>query len=143
MELNKPTNIKMLFDQPIIGESQYGKYFLYAVRNGDGNEYSLFAPEEVHEKLKDLKQGDEAVITKLASQRGKKLVTAFEVKVTKKATDTPKPAPTNSNNYFQAMVDSFEDAIKIQEKFNGMANVNQIAVTLFISRTKSNQSFGN
>ena len=34
------------------------------------------------------------------------------------------------------MMNSFEEAIRIQEKFNGMANVNQIAITLFIQRTK-------
>jgi hypothetical protein len=134
----------MLFDQPIIGESQYGKYYLYAVRNGDGNEYSLFAPEEVHEKLKDLKQGDEAVVTKLAAQRGKKLVTTFEVKVIKKAasdaSDNSKGSSVHNqkNPYLEAMLQSFADAIKVQEAFNGMANVNQLAVTIFISRIKAN-----
>jgi hypothetical protein len=43
----------------------------------------------------------------------------------------------NDSIYFKAMVDSFEEALRIQEKFNGMANVNQIAITLFIQRTKN------
>jgi hypothetical protein len=36
------------------------------------------------------------------------------------------------------MLQSFADAIRVQEKFNGMANVNQLAVTMFIQRTKGN-----
>ena len=38
LELNNPTHLKLLFDDPIVGESQYGKYYLYAVRNGDGTD---------------------------------------------------------------------------------------------------------
>ena len=139
LELNKPAHLKMLFDQPKIGESQYGKYFLYAVRNGDGNEYSFFAPEEVHNKLKELKQGDEAVVTKLAAQKGKKVVTTYDVQIVgdsevDSSGNSAMPNPTNP--YLEAMYQSFEDAIKIQEKFNGMANVNQLAVTMFIQRVK-------
>jgi hypothetical protein len=57
-EVNKPMTLTLLFNDPIIGESQYGKYYLYAVKNGDGSEYSYFATEDVHEKIKDLKAGD-------------------------------------------------------------------------------------
>lgn len=145
LELNKPTNIEMLFDQPKIGESQYGMYYLYAVRNGDGTtEYSFFAPEEVHLKLSELKRGDAAVITKQAVQKGSKVVTSYEVEVqhqnNKPALETQSnnaETPNNQNSYLQAMMASFEDALVIQEKFNGMANVNQIAITLFIQRTKA------
>ena len=74
LELNKPKHIEMLFDSPKIGESQYGTYYLYAVRNGDGDEYSFFATDDVHEKLSGLKKGDAAVITKVATQKGSKVV---------------------------------------------------------------------
>ena len=135
LELNKPTHLEMLYDQPKIGESQYGEYYLYAVRNGDGNEYSFFAPDEVHVELKELNRGDAVVVTKKAEQKGKKVVTTYEVDLVEKEKEEPKPT-NNSNSYYEAMVESFEDAIRIQEKFNGMANVNQIAITLFIQRTK-------
>jgi hypothetical protein len=36
------------------------------------------------------------------------------------------------------MVTSYEDAMKIQEKLNGMVDVNRIAITLFIARSKVN-----
>jgi len=148
LELNKPTNIEMLFDQPKIGESQYGPYYLYAVRNGDGaTEYSFFAPEEVHLKLSELKKGDKALLTKQAVQKGNKVLTSYEIELAPKQSQNNNPAPetpsnktetpTNQNAYLQAMIASFEDALVIQEKFNGMANVSQIATTLCISRLKS------
>ncbi len=145
LELNKPTNIEMLFDQCHTGESQYGKYYLYAVRVL-GEEFSFFAPEEVHLKLSELKRGDAAVITKVATQKGSKVVTSYEVEVVPKQHQTTAPleestvaerSRSNQNTYLQAMIASFEDALVITEKFNSMANVNQIAITLFIQRTKA------
>ena len=141
LEPNKETRMEMLFDQPIIGQSTYGDYFLYSVRNGDGLEYSYFAPPEVHEKLKELKKGDTVLITKKVSQKGKKVVTDYEITPVQRVTNQ-QASNTELNNdsiYFQAMVDSFEEALRIQEKFNGMANVNQIAITLFIQRTKNKE----
>lgn len=157
LELNKPTHIKMLFDQPIIGESQYGKYYMYAVTNGDPNkELTFFAPnEEVHNQLKDLKKGTAICITKLAAQRGNKLVTTYDVQMLPTdGIDKPKEQPNTNpaeklnspdqpSQFLTEMIKSFEEAIKIQEKFNGMANVNQIAITLFIQRTKGNHAFVN
>ena len=35
-------------------------------------------------------------------------------------------------------MNSYEDAVKIQEKLNGMVDVNRIAITLFIARSKIN-----
>ena len=81
LEINKPTHIKLLYDSPIVGESQYGEYYLYAVSNGSGHEYSLFAHDSVHAVLKEHGKGTEAIVTKIAAQRGKKLVTTFDVKV--------------------------------------------------------------
>ena len=142
LEINKPTHIKLLYDEPIVGESQYGKYFLYAVSNGNGNEYSLFAHDSVHDVLKACPKGTEAIITKLAAQRGKKLVTTFSTEIVEKASKEESTVANlkqpQTNPYLENMLQSFEDAIKVQEKFNGMANVNQLAVTMFIQRTKSN-----
>ncbi len=142
LEINKPTHIKLLFDEPIVGESQYGKYYLYAVSNGSDKEYSLFAADTVHEVLKDHGKGTEAIITKLAAQRGKKLVTTYDVQIVGNGkVDSAMPnQKTPPDSYLSAMDKSFEDALQIQEKFNGMANVNQIAITMFIQRTKNKDS---
>ncbi|MCK9212188.1 MAG: hypothetical protein M0P61_15215 [Ignavibacteriaceae bacterium] len=52
LQLNQPTRIELLFDEPVVGESKFGVYYLYAVRNGDGaTEYSFFTPDEVDQKL--------------------------------------------------------------------------------------------
>ncbi|MDZ7762900.1 MAG: hypothetical protein U5K00_00525 [Melioribacteraceae bacterium] len=145
-EVNKPMKLTLLFNDPIIGESQYGKYYLYAVKNGDDSKYSYFATEDVHEKIKDLKAGDTFEITKVAlhSKAKNKVVTAFDVKLLNNG-HKPTEVKTSNNNsdYYSAMEQSFEEAIKLQNRFNGMANVNQIAITLFIQRTKGNHSLIN
>lgn len=143
LELNTPIHLQLLYDKPIIGESTYGKYFLYSVLNGDGRtEYSYFATPEVHKELKDLKKGTEVQITKLAAQRGNKLVTTIDVKVLKESTPlqqhapTIESSPTKGNSYLEAMQQSFRDANTLQQEFSGL-NQNQIAVTLFIQRSKN------
>jgi hypothetical protein len=143
LEINKPTKIKLLFE-PKVGESQYGKYFLYTVSNGEDKEYSFFAPDTVHEALKYHGKGTEAIITKLAAQRGKKLVTTYDVQIvggSEKSSEKNNTMPNQTNPYLESMLQSFADAIKVQDKFNGMANVNQLAVTMFIQRTKNNHQF--
>ena len=42
LEVNKPVSLTLLFDSPIEGESQYGKYYMYGVQNGK-EEFNLFA----------------------------------------------------------------------------------------------------
>ena len=81
LELNKTQSLELLFDEPMVGQSRYGEYFLYAVKNGSDQEYSFFAPEEVNEKIKTLRKGDRFEITKLAEQKGTKIVTKYDVKV--------------------------------------------------------------
>lgn len=143
LELNKPTTLELLFDGPMIGQSKYGDYFLYAVKNGTGEEYSFFAPEEVHEELSKLKKGEKVQITKTAEQNGKKIVTKYDVKVLSngKAADDKSNStqPTNGkDNYYNVMLNSCRDAIKIQNELGGLFDAKSLAVTLFIARTKIN-----
>ena len=148
LEVNKPTRIKLLFNDCVEGSSKFGKYNLYAIQNGDGStEYSLFAAEELHQQLKQFKKDDELLVTKLAASRGNKIVVSWEVK--KIGGEVVQPNDTTVTNqttlteefFYTAMEKSFEDALRIQNRFNGMANVNQIAITLFIQRTKGNHSY--
>ena len=143
LELNKPITLELLFDDPKIGQSQYGDFFLYAVKNGNGEEYSFFAPEEVHAKLSKLKKGNKVQITKTAEQNGKKIVTTFDVKVISngKASDdksNPSQPANGKDNYYEVMLNSCRDAMKIQSELGGMFDAKSIAVTLFIARTKIN-----
>jgi hypothetical protein len=139
LEVNKPTRIKLLFNDCVEGSSKFGKYYLYAIENGDGtSQYSLFAADDLHKQLKLYKKDDELLVTKLAASRGNKIVVSWDVK--KLIDEVPSEPALPDNTYYSAMEKSFEEALRIQNRFNGMANVNQIAITLFIQRAKGNHS---
>jgi len=145
LEINTPTEISLLFDTPIVGESQYGSYQMYAVESF-GNEYSYFAPEKVHSELKNLKKGDTAIITKLAAQRGNKVVTTFDIQVPQKTAannnEIPSlPAEPTHDKTYEIMLASLSDAVSIANELGGMVDANRIGITLFIARSKSN-SYG-
>ena len=135
---NKKINLELLFDSCLEGESTYGKYYMYAVKNGQ-QEYSFFAPLSVHEQLKDKPKGTIFQMTKTATQRGKKLVTDHTVEFLNNVIKEEKQNEPKSgeNGYYEAMLKSYAEATKIQNKFSAV-NLNQCAVTLFIARTKSN-----
>jgi len=127
----------LLFDEPLIGESKFGEYFMYAVKNGE-QEYSFFAPLSVHEQLKNKTKGTQFQLTKTAKQNGKKLVQDYEIKFFGNGKEEKKSEPKpDDSEYYEAMLKSYEEASKIQNKFSAV-NLNQCAVTLFISRTKTN-----
>ncbi len=133
--MNKATTLELLFDEPIIGQSQYGQYYLYAVKNGSGSdeEYSYFAPDIVHEQLKELPKGTKVEIIKLAEQKGTKVVTNYALKVLSNGKEEKQV-----DNYYQLMLNSCKEAIKIQNELGGMFDAKSIAVTLFIARSKIN-----
>lgn len=145
--LNSPTELTLLFDDPIVGKSQYGDYFMYAVAVGD-DEYSFFAPVEVHSELSKLKKGQKAIVTKLAAQRGGKLVTSYDVKLLTKEVKVPVTQTADANhegedlspaphdNFFAIMLRSYKDGLEISRELNGLADPEKIAVTLFIARSK-------
>ena len=138
LQVNTPTNLQLLFDSPLTGDNTYGKYYMYAVKNGDGTEYSFFAPQEVHEQLKDKPKGTKFQITKTATQKGKKLVQDFVVEFPENGKQKKEIEPKQEETeYFDAMLKSYDEATKIQNKFSAV-NLNQCAVTLFIARTKTN-----
>ncbi|MEO8231491.1 MAG: hypothetical protein ABI638_04370 [Ignavibacteriota bacterium] len=143
LQLNQPIEIELLYDEPVVGKSQYGDYFLYAVKAKD-SEFAFFAPEEVHQGLLPLRRGDKATVTKSAEQKGNKLVTKYIIDVPEVITKSTK-APANetqssvsnssSDKYYDAMLHSYKDALQIQSELNGMVDVSRIAITLFIARS--------
>ena len=154
--INTPTEITLLYDEPIVGQSQYGTYNLYAVE-ANGAEYSLFAPDTVHEQLKTLSKGDSAIVTKLAAQRGNKVVTAYDVVMPKKevavadnnikqfvqldSSSTEVGEGNVADPLYQIMLNSLRDAVAISKQLDGLIDANRIGITLFIARSKSN-SYG-
>ncbi|QQS37197.1 MAG: hypothetical protein IPM56_04380 [Ignavibacteriales bacterium] len=138
LELNKPVKIELLQDQCLTGTSRYGEYYLYNVRNGTGEELTFFPDKEVHEKLKDLRRGDKVEICKRAEQRGSKVVTTFEVKVLPNNVESPEKVNNKilDDNYFNLMLTSCRDAVRIQNELGGLMDAKSLAVTLFIARSK-------
>lgn len=140
LELNKPVKIELLQDNCLQGTSRFGDYYLYNVRGGNGQEYSFFPDKEVHEKLKDLRKGDTAEICKKAEQKGSKIITSFDVKVQQNSIESPeKPNnKTPDDNYYDLMLTSCRDAVRIQNELGGLMDAKSLAVTLFIARSKIN-----
>ncbi|MBK7227401.1 MAG: hypothetical protein IPH97_00685 [Ignavibacteriales bacterium] len=78
--MNKTLSLELLFDEPMVGQSRYGDYFLYAVKNGTDTEYSFFAPAEVNEQIKTLRKGERFEITKLLSRKELRLLLVMMLK---------------------------------------------------------------
>lgn len=157
LPVNQPITIELLYDEPISGSSRYGKYNMYAV-SINGEEFSYFPPEEVHDKIKNLQKGDRATITKLAAQRGNKLVTAYDVQLENKQlpvapntvkeenketeiedsepADERKSSATN-DDFYNIMLQCYRDSLNINRELNGFGDADKLAITLFIARTKN------
>ena len=133
---NEKINCELLFDNPIEGESQYGKYFMYGVKNGD-EEFNFFAALKVHEALQDKPRGTQFQITKTAVQKNKKLVTDYEIKFSNNDKQVAPKTGNSDSELFSAMQKSYAEATQLQAKYSAV-NLNQAAITLFIARTKSN-----
>jgi hypothetical protein len=131
-------SLELLFDEPMVGQSRFGEYYLYAVKNGTDTEYSFFAPAEVNEQIKTLRKGERFEITKFAEQKGTKIVTSY--KVEKKNLESPanEIIKNNNDNFFDLMLTSCRDAVKIQNELGGLMDAKSLAVTLFIARSKIN-----
>ncbi|MBL1153326.1 MAG: hypothetical protein D8M51_00185 [Ignavibacteriae bacterium] len=131
----------MLFDEPISGQSRYGSYWMYTLKDRNGEEVLYFAPEEVNEQIKSLKKGDRFEITKYAEQKGTKIVTRYDIKVERKNLESPANELNKSNGgdyFYDLMLASCRDAVKIQNELGGLMDAKSLAVTLFIARSKIN-----
>lgn len=156
LPLNQPVTLQLLFDNPLTGENRYGPYYLYAFADpSTGEEFSFFAPTpEVHSALSHLNAGDNVTLLKTARQSGKKVVTEYSVTPanggplksflhdTQPVNGNGKAAASSksSDAFFQILESCYSDAIRLQERFNGMVDVNRLAITLFIARSKTNGS---
>jgi len=142
LEVNKPTEINLIYDDAITGKSQYGNYYLFAVQS-NGAEYSFFSTSEVHSQLKNLKKGDKAFITKRAVQKGSKLISDYVVEIPNKKEISTQSAENKElsgnkppDRLYAIMLQSYRDAISISQELNGMADPEKMAITLFIARSK-------
>jgi hypothetical protein len=145
LPINQPMEITLLYDEPVSGQSKYGSYHLFAVAVNE-DEFSFFPTDEVYEQIKHLRKGERFTITKLAAQRGNKLVTTYEVKPINAKVEIPvaqsaneqSEEPEQHDHFFDIMMSSYRDALEISKELNGMADSEKIAITLFIARSKQN-----
>ncbi len=139
LQINSPTNLQLLYDNPLIGSNKYGEFYCYSVKDEKDKEYSFFVSDKVHQILKDKTRGTKFQITKIAKQNGKKLITDFEVEFPNNGIKEEKnpQQKTAGNGYFDLMLQSYEEATKIQSKYSAV-NLNQCAVTLFIAKSRLN-----
>ncbi len=132
LQLNQPVRLKLLRNEPLIGENGHGKYYMYAVTNEAGEELVWFAPSPAHEVIQSqqLKAGSE-IIVKLT---GKNKV---EVSILGMAAE-PEHAP-KADSLKDVMVQSMKDAAEILSAVPDLGfraeDARAIGLSLFIART--------
>lgn len=160
LAINQPITVELLYNEPIMGTSQYGSYSLYAVSVNEV-EYSFFAPDEVHTELIKLNKGDTATITKMAIQKGSKVESTYFVKTPNKVkpkgevvsvgevideaisnalpeviVELPELSPPD--RYYEVLKQSYSDALEINKELNGAtSDIARLCITLFIARSKT------
>jgi hypothetical protein len=145
LQLNQRVMLTLVKDKPYTGESTYGPYFLYHVKDSSGIEYSFFAPGDVHAMIAEsgLRSGDTFWITKLAQQNGKKVSTKLEVEVPRKAgghVAVALPSEGSADHFKQLMHQCVQEAVDIVKEVNTIPwqneDVRSIALTMFIQRAR-------
>ena len=131
-QLNQPIKLKLLRNEPLIGENGHGTYYMYAVTNEAGEELVWFAPSPAHDVIQSqqLKAGSE-IIVKLT---GKNKV---EVSILGKATEPEHHEKLDSKK--DVMIQSMRDAADILAAVPDLGfraeDARAIGLSLFIART--------
>ena len=150
LQVNVPSTIILLQDKPAMGESKFGKWWLYNVKDETGNELSFFAPEQVQIFIEsnDLRKGSKLKITKISEKNGKMIYVNYKSEILSSSSELQSvDNVTNQNNApheldkqkndIRIMRDCLESAITLQNELGSIVDVNRIALSLFINRGKS------
>jgi hypothetical protein len=149
LQVNIPKKIQLLQATPVVGENQYGKWWLYNVFSDD-KEQSFFAPEQVVNFISEnnLKRNSELEITKRLVKNGRKNVADFEISIVQNGTaqgngnpGSPE-LPSSDEQYqvsseFKTMFKSMNEALMLRDKLGGDVDVSKIGITLFLTKIKS------
>jgi hypothetical protein len=145
LPLNQPVTAKILRDKPYEGENRYGQFYMWGLEI-EGEEMVYFPDKETHEKLLglQLKVGDVVLLTRTATQNGKKIVSQVAVDVILRASnghsDTAAPEDAGDDGYRQLMEQSLRDAIEATKSVNtvqwSVDDIRGIALTIFIQRAR-------
>jgi len=148
-EVNQEVHLKLLKDNPHIGESTNGRYFLYSVSDltDGGEEKSFFAPDYIHEIIQSSKltKGSEFKLKKI-TQSGNgngKQTTRLELALipSSGSNGNGQHPPETGDNLKEIMERCVRDAVEIINSFKDQvpfqtADTRSIASTLFIARSK-------
>jgi len=143
--------LTLLKDKCYAGESSFGQYFLYNVRNEAGVELSFFAPADIHASILEagLKTGDSFLLSKKAVQNGKKVGAKLEFEAVKKPDSVQPEQPgkkedvrveSPDDGFRQLMYRCVSEAVQIVKDINTVPwqneDIRSIALTMFIQRAK-------
>ena len=146
LKLNEPVRLKLLRDTPYEGENSYGPYYLYTVEE-NGEEKAFFATQDIHAKIRQSKlvQGDEFLLEKTATQRGKRVVTditfeAIPAERTNGNGGAVEHIGTNGDNLKEIMLVCLRDAVEVTRAVDNVPfqtdDIQKLATTLFIQRSR-------
>ena len=143
--LNQSKRLKLLRNEPITGSNGYGPYYLYPVVTEQGVEESFFAPEPLHNIIKEhkLKAGDEFILSRV--QNGKPGSSKLELSLVSAATSSSQPADS-SDNLRETLLKCVRDASSIVQEVKEevafrVEDLRSLSLTLFIARTKLGNGF--
>ena len=145
LQVNVPIKIKLLQDKPGHGQSSVGPWWLYNVEDETKTEYSFFAPEPVQSFIEtnQLKKDDEIQITKSITKNGKTNMVDFKVELLTR--QEPKPVNVNGqkpDDSIKIMRECYLNAIELQKELGGSyVDVNRVALSLYISKTKNGNGY--
>ena len=143
LELNKTMSLELLFDEPMIGQSQDMVSITCTQLRMELmlNIHSLHLQKLMNKlnhfvKVKDLKSQS------LLNKKELRLLLVMMLKCKRRNLESPvNDINKNSNdNFYELMLTSCRDAVKIQNELGGLMDAKSLAVTLFIARSKINQN---
>ena len=137
--LGQSKQLKLLRNEPIIGSNNYGPYYLYPVVTEQGVEESFFAPEPIHNIIKEhkLKAGDEFILSRV--QNGKPGSSKLELSLVSVASVASTPQ-AHADNLKETMRQCLAEAIDIVRSLPDIPfqndDIRAICASLFIARTR-------
>jgi hypothetical protein len=146
LKLNEPVRLKLLRDTPYEGENSYGPYYLYTV-DESGEEKAFFATQDIHLKIRESKlvQGDEFILEKTATQKGKRIITGitFEAMPAERTNGnghSNEMSGTNGDDMKAILLQCVRDAVEVTRSVDGVPfqteDIQKLATTLFIQRSR-------
>lgn len=131
MKLNQPVTLRLLRDQPHVGQSSHGPYFLYSVQDEQRQEYAWFAPVDVHEAIQTsgLKSGSEISVKRVKGGR-------VELSVLGKSETSEQKPDTLREQMMQSVHDA--DFILKNCGVQVSEELQKLSTAIFIARTKAN-----